>query len=125
PDEVRDLVADNEISAGHARTLLGLNDKEKYNEAIHLIITKELSVRDTEKLVKKMNNAKPAEAVAVTDKVEIDYRKELERRMTQRLGRKIVIKDKGKAKKLEISYEDNKDLEDLIVKLCGHNIFDN
>lgn len=125
PEDVKDLVADNEISAGHARTLLGLKDKEKYNEAIHLIITKELSVRDTEKLVKKMNNAKPAEVTVVTDKVEVDYRKELERRMTQRLGRKIAIKDKGKAKKLEISYEDNKDLEDLIIKLCGHNIFDN
>ena len=125
PEDVKDLVADDEISAGHARTLLGLKDKDKYNEAIHLIITKELSVRDTEKLVKKMNNAKPSEEVIVSDKVEVDYRKELERRMTQRLGRKISIKDKGKAKKLEISYEDNKDLEDLIVKLCGHNIFDN
>lgn len=125
PEEVKDLVADDEISAGHARTLLGLKDKDKLNEAIHLIITKELSVRDTEKLVKKMNTAKPAEQTAVTDKVEVDYRKELERRMTQRLGRKIAIKDKGKAKKLEISYEDNKDLEGLIVKLCGHNIFDN
>ena len=125
PEDVKDLVADNEISAGHARTLLGLKDKEKYNEAIHLIITKELSVRDTEKLVKKMNNAKPAEVAAVTDKVEVDYRKELERRMTQHLGRRISIKDKGKAKKLEISYEDNEDLEGLIVKLCGHNIFDN
>ncbi|MBR6514858.1 MAG: ParB/RepB/Spo0J family partition protein [Clostridia bacterium] len=125
PDDIKDLVAEDEISAGHARTLLGLKDKDKYNEAIHLIITKELSVRDTEKLVKKMNNAKPAEAIVVTDKVEVDYRRELERRMTQRLGRKIAIKDKGKAKKIEISYEDNRDLEDLIVKLCGHNIFDN
>lgn len=125
PEDVKDLVADNEISAGHARTLLGLKDKEKYNEAIHLIMTKDLSVRDTEKLVKKMNNAKPAEATAVNDKVEVDYRKELERRMTQHLGRRISIKDKGKAKKLEISYEDNEDLEGLIVKLCGHNIFDN
>ena len=125
PEDIKDLVADNEISAGHARTLLGLKDKDKYNEAIHLIITKELSVRDTEKLVKKMNSAKPVEVTVVKDKVEVDYRKELERRMTQRLGRKIAIKDKGKAKKIEISYEDNKDLEDLIVKLCGHNIFDN
>ncbi len=125
PDDVKDLVADNEISAGHARTLLALKNKEKYNEAIHLIITKELSVRDTEKLVKKMNNQKPAEETIVTEKVKVDYRKELERRMTQRLGRKIAIKDKGKAKKIEISYEDNEDLEDLIVKLCGHNIFDN
>lgn len=125
PEDVKDLVADNEISAGHARTLLGLKDKDKYNEAIHLIITKELSVRDTEKLVKKINNAKPAEETVVADKVEVDYRKELERRMSSRMGRKITIKDKGKAKKIEISYEDNKDLEGLIVKLCGHNIFDN
>lgn len=124
PEDVKDLVAEDEISAGHARTLLGLKDKDKYNEAIHLIITKELSVRDTEKLVKKMNNAKSAEETAVLDKVEVDYKKELERRMTARMGRKISIKDKGKAKKIEISYEDNKDLEDLIVKLCGHNIFD-
>ncbi len=124
PEEVKDLVADNEISAGHARTLLGLTDKDKYNDAIHLIITKELSVRDTEKLVKKMNTAASDETVEVKDKVEVDYKKELERRMTARMGRRITIKDKGKAKKLEIEYADNEDLEILINRICGANIFD-
>lgn len=124
PEDIKDLVAENEISAGHARALLALKDSDKYNEAVHAIITKELSVRDTEKLVKKMNTAKPEEEVKTADRVEVDYRKELERRMTSCLGRRISIKDKGKSKRIEIEYADNKDLDELIIKLCGHNIFD-
>lgn len=124
PDEIKDLVADEEISAGHARTLLGLKDKEKINEAVHQIITQELTVRETEKLIKKLNTEKPEAEETVTDRVEVDYKKELERRMTARMGRNIKIKDKGKSKSLVIEYADNEDLEALINKICGANIFD-
>ena len=124
PAEVKDMVANDDISAGHARTLLGLRDKGRIEEAAELIISKELTVRETEKLVKRLNNDKSAEETTSPDKVEVDYKKELERRMTARMGRRITIKDKGKAKKLEIEYTDNEDLEILINRICGSNIFD-
>ncbi len=124
PEDIKELVANEDISAGHARTLLGLGDKSKLNYAAELIMAKELTVRETEKLVKRLNSQKPEEEEPVTEKVAVDYKKELERRMTARMGRRISIKDKGKAKKLEIEYTDNEDLEELITKICGGNIFD-
>lgn len=124
PDEVKQMVAGGELSTGHAKVLLSVKDEALLTEAANTVISKELTVRDTEKLIKKLNSQKPAVDEIVSDKVEIDYTKELERRMTQRMGRRIAIKNKGKAKKIEIEYQDNEDLENLIDLICGSNIFD-
>lgn len=52
PEKVRDLVSDDFLSQGHARALLGINDKSKICDAADTVISKHLSVRETEKLVK-------------------------------------------------------------------------
>ena len=44
--------------------------------------------------------------------------------MTEKLGRKVAISGKGKVRKLEISFSDDKELDELVNKLCGANIFD-
>lgn len=125
PDEVMELVAACELSTGHAKVLLSIKDKDRLISAANTVIARELTVRDTEKLVKKLNSEKKSEEEASDcDEIVIDYTKELERRMSARMGRRIVIKNKGKAKKLEIEYQDNEDLEGLINLICGSNIFD-
>lgn len=125
PEEVKELVASFELSTGHAKVLLSIKDKDKLISAANTIIAKELTVRDTEKLVKKLNSEKAVEEQTSSEEIVIDYTKELERRMTARMGRRILIKNKGKAKKIEIEYQDNEDLESLINLICGSNIFDN
>ena len=93
--------------------------------AANTVIEKELTVRETEKLAKKLNSEKIAEETQDENKeLVIDYSIELERRMSARMGRRISIKNKGKAKKIEIEYQDNEDLETLINLICGSNIFD-
>lgn len=123
PEEVKEMVASDDISQGHARALLGLRDKDKISEAAKIIVSKELTVRDTEKLVKRLNSDKKEEN-NIEELPLVDYKKELERRMTARMGRQFRIKDKGKKKTLEIEYSDNEDLEELITSICGNNIFD-
>lgn len=125
PEEVKELVASFELSTGHAKVLLSIKDKDKLISAANTIIARELTVRDTEKLVKKLNSEKAVEEQTSSEEIVIDYTKELERRMTARMGRRILIKNKGKAKKIEIEYQDNEDLESLINLICGSNIFDN
>lgn len=125
PEEVKTLVANCELSTGHAKVLLSVKDKEKLISAANTVIERELTVRDTEKLVKKLNSEKEEkETEEATEEIKIDYTKELERKMTARMGRRISIKNKGKAKKIEIEYQDNEDLETLINLICGSNIFD-
>ena len=115
------------ISAGHARALLGLKDKDAIVDTAHKILIRSLSVRDTEDLVKKMNKLYDK---AINNKEEedanedliVDYAKDLERRAMTLTGKVIKIKNKGKMKSIEIEYVDNEDLEEILVKLCGKAI---
>ena len=126
PDEVLVLVKEGDLSAGHARALLALRRKEDIPALARLAADKELSVRALEKAVRLRNEeAKEAEKDAPQKDVPtIDYTAELARRMTTRMGRHVRIAGKGKNRKLEISFETDGDLEELVRTLCGENIFD-
>lgn len=123
PENVSDMVKNGTLSAGHARALLGLKDQSAIEFAAATVVSKNLSVRDTEMLVKKLNKKdRPSSEKDEPDFV--DYTAELAKKMTSRLGRKVIISGKGKKRKLEISFSDDSELEELISKLCGENIFD-
>ncbi len=126
PDEVMALVREGALSAGHARTLLGLKNPTRIIGAANTVVAKNLSVRETEALVKKLNRIEKEinEPKPVSDEPIVDYSKELARKMTEKLGRKVAISGKGKLRKLEISFSDDKELDELVNKLCGANIFD-
>ena len=121
------MLADGKISQGHAKVLLGLNDKSLINGAAEQIIAEDLSVRATEKLVKMLNTpVKEKKTPPKADEQRTVYLAELERRAQNELGRRIRIRDLGEGKsKLEIVYQSSEDLEELFRKLCGDSIFDN
>lgn len=127
-DEVLEMLKTGDISAGHARALLGLKDKEKVVDIAVQILDRSLSVRDTEDLVKKLNKlyekAQDTEVSVSTDEVVVDYIKDLESRAMSLTGKRIKINDKGKIKTIQVEYMDNEDLEELLVKLCGKKIID-
>lgn len=126
PDEVMALVKEGSLSAGHARTLLGLKNPTRIIGAANTVVTKNLSVRETEALVKKLNRIEKeiADPKVPKDEPIVDYSKELAKKMTEKLGKKVAISGKGKLRKLEISFSDDKELDELVNKLCGANIFD-
>ncbi|MBO5039588.1 MAG: ParB/RepB/Spo0J family partition protein [Clostridia bacterium] len=126
PDEVMALVKEGTLSAGHARTLLGLKNPTRMIGAANTVVTKNLSVRETEALVKKLNRIEKEinDPKPVDDEPIVDYSKELAKKMTEKLGKKVIISGKGKLRKLEISFSDDKELDELVNKLCGANIFD-
>lgn len=127
PEETLEMLADGRISQGHAKVLLGLNDKNLINGAAEQIIAEDLSVRATEKLVKMLNTpVKEKKTPPKADEQRTVYLAELERRAQNELGRRIRIRDLGEGKsKLEIDYQSSEDLEELLRKLCGDSIFDN
>lgn len=126
PDEVLPLVATGELSAGHARTLLGLNDKDLIPTLANRAIAEGLSVRALEAEVKKLN--KP---VVITTKptLPVDeqtavYMEQLERRAVELCGRRVKIKDMGVGKRrIEIDFDDTDDLSELLLTICGPDIF--
>lgn len=127
-DEVLEMLKTGDISAGHARALLGLKDKEKVVDIAVQILDRSLSVRDTEDLVKKLNKlyekALNTDEVTPPNDIVVDYIKDLENRAMSLTGKRIKINDKGKVKTIQVEYMDNEDLEELLVKLCGKKIID-
>lgn len=121
PREALDFVISGDLSAGHARALLSIKDRSIIPNAANTVIVKGMSVRETEKYAKRLNRP---EKPAPVPTAEVDYTAELERRMTAKLGRKVSISDTGKQKKLTLEFTDGEDLNALVVKLCGNNIFD-
>lgn len=125
PQSVLALVEDGALSYGHARALLPLCDKltaEELLEKAQYIIKEQLSVRDTEKLVKSVLDAP---APKEKDKVEESYYKQLERKISETMGRRVSISRDGKGGgKLALSYGGTEDLEVLLEKLCGKNFFE-
>lgn len=126
PDSVSTLVAEGKLSAGHARALLGLDDKDLIDQVALEVSEKELSVRETEELVRRLNKprvVKNPEVIEENDS-EPDYVAILEKKVRQTIGRRVKIVSGKRSKKLEIEFSDDRDLENLLTTLCGKSIFD-
>lgn len=125
PEEVLELVRTGGISAGHARALLGLKNPEQMLSLAQKIAEKELSVRDVEKTIRLLNY-EPQEPDAEETREQTQrrvYMKDLEHRAVSALGRKVRILKTPKKKVVELSYDDDADLEFLLSTICGREIF--
>lgn len=116
PEKVRKLIESGELSTGHAKVLLGINNPEKLEAAANQVVLRALSVRDTEKLVKILNTPSPEPVHIVRD---VDHTRALELKLQKHLGRTVKITEKGKRHSISIGYSDNEDLESLLKMLCG------
>ena len=124
PESVRKMIESGDLSAGHAKVLLAIPDADTLEKAAVQVVSRDLSVRDTEKLVKKLEEAAAEEE---EEKVvrDVDHTRALEVRIQKALGRTIKINEKGKNHAITIGYSDNEDLEKLLKILCGDTFFDN
>lgn len=117
-DKVQQMVIDDMITTGHARALLGIEDSDLQHATAQKIFDEKLSVRETEKLVKKIqheedktdqvneNKADPKMEVILHD---------LEERMKSILGTKVAINHKDTNKgKIEIEYYSMEELDRII-----------
>lgn len=113
-DQILDMLIDEEISSGHARTLLALDDPGQQVMVAEKIIKDQLSVRDTEKLVKSMNQ--PVKKVPKKElKNDFVYR-DMEEKLKQKIGTKVKINRKSENKgKIEIEYYSQDELEKIVA----------
>ena len=122
PPDVRSLVIARTLSAGHARALLGLLDREMMGILAEKAVENGYSVRDMEDEVRRANRlfakAEDTEPLA-PQTFHVDYAKELERKMISALGRKVKVCAKGAKKSLVLYFEDNDDLEGLLEQILG------
>ncbi|MBQ4113462.1 MAG: ParB/RepB/Spo0J family partition protein [Clostridia bacterium] len=127
PDDVLNMVQDGKLSMGHARAILGLTEEEKMLPLAQMTVERELSVREVETLVRKYNTVEEEIPEADEDHTATQrriYMKELEDRTRTALGRKVKIHETPRKKTVELSFEDDEDLENLLKTLAGQDFFD-
>lgn len=111
---VQQMVVDEMISTGHARTLLAIEDGEYQYTIAMRIFDEKLSVRETEKLMKDLQKPKKEKEKVNDTQMEIIYH-QLEEKIKAIVGTKVSIHHKGNQKgKIEIEYYSQSELERLI-----------
>ena len=126
PDEVLTLLRDGKITNGHARAILGLEDEEQMVILAQKTVEKELSVREVEATVRRLLAQKDIRIVEETGDNNAQrrvYMRDLERRAMDTLGRKVKINQTSKKKTVELTFDSDSDLEELLTLLCGKNFF--
>jgi ParB family chromosome partitioning protein len=114
PDEVRQALAEGQISEGHARALLALPTDQAQTAALQTILKQDLNVRQTEELVKRLNGHKPPRTSTSVVAPEISA---VEERLRGRFGTKVRLAQHGKAGRIIIHYYSQEELDALVDQL--------
>lgn len=128
PEDVIEMLKGDQLTAGHARALLGLEDEGNIVALAQKIVEKDLSVREVEMAVKKLNSMPEKTEIVDGDEVNATvmtriHLRELEKRSRESLGRKVKIVNTSKKKVVEIAFDSDEDLEALLTGVCGAEIF--
>lgn len=118
PDVVQKALLDREITEGHARALLGLNNPRAIESALRTVIFQKMTVRQTEELVNKLKGEKPA---AVTREDRSPDEKSLEEYIRANLSQKISVKigkDRSSGS-MTLYYGSEEEFQDLMIRLTG------
>lgn len=118
-EQIQDMLIQNLISSGHARALLSLEDKGLQLKAAKMILDGRLSVRETERLVKRLAKGTSSEEdekkEKTTDEALTLIYQNLEERMKTIMGTKVSIHNKDKNKgRIEIEYYSEAELERIV-----------
>ncbi len=121
PEQIRATILDETISMGHARALLGADTLYQQMDAWKTVISKKLSVRETEKLIKRLK--KPPSEPSPPTPDEIHFR-DLSENLSRNMGAKVQIVRRGQKGKVEIEFYGNDDLDRLITILNKASLTD-
>lgn len=119
PESVKTLLTNGDITSGHARALLSLENEELMEQAAQEIINNNLSVRETEKMVSLMiqENGNKTTEIVVKEKKDRrpQYYREVELSLSESFGRKVVVNQKSKnSGTLVLEFYGEEDLRELL-----------
>lgn len=116
PEEVQSWVADDRLSVGHAKAVLGLSTAEEQRLVAERVLKRNLTVRETEELVEEIKGTKSKASTDATGRAKGKTAQilSLEERLRQKLGTHVSIHHGRKKGRLEIEYYGNDDLQRLL-----------
>jgi len=115
PEEVRAEVASGRLTMGHARALVALGDAQAQRRTAREIISRGLSVRETESLVKKTTEPPPTPKTKTSDV----HTRAAEERLRFALGTRVRIVRKGEGGRIEVDFASEDELQRLYEQLTG------
>lgn len=121
PEPVLALVESGDLNTGAARALLPLKDDVLIRDAAHTVMSRGLNVRETERLVKRLTR-EAAGQERETDKngeAAVNYIEQIERELTEKLGRRVKIMQGKNKGRVEIEYYDQDDFERLYAAIAS------
>ena len=118
PQEIKDSLIAEKISMGHARALLGAGSEESQIYLLHIVLKKELSVRQTEQLVKKAKNEpqKFQKKISATEK---QFLEETCSMISNHIQSKVKIQKNGDKGKIEIKFKSKTEFQRLVDLLTN------
>ena len=119
-EKVRQMVIDGQLSTGHARALIPVDDLDEQYLLAQKVFDEKLNVRDTEKLVKNLGKTASRKKTATKSNPSIDaVYAEVSEKCKQALGTKVEVTSKGDGVGLiQIEFYNNDDLEKIIDRIC-------
>jgi len=121
PERVKVLLADGVLSEGHARALLGLPDDEAILQAAGVVVSRGLTVRQTEDLVRLLAEAQTGSAHETVEEDDPDRVKtrRLEEALREALGTKVALTRGRKGGRLVISFYSDEELQTIYERIVG------
>ncbi len=116
PEKLQNMIRSGELTAGHARAIMRIQDASQQQAAAEIIVKNQLSVRQAEQLCARLADERPkkdAPAVGIT----VNYLSDVEKALSGVLGHKVTIASGKKKGKIEIEYYGGDDLQALIDAL--------
>ncbi len=114
--EVKAALAEGKISEGHARALKALNTAKAQSAALRSILSRELNVRQSEELVRKLKGQKEKKSKKVESSPEIQH---IQDRLQDSLGTKVKVQHGAKGGRITLYYYSDEELNHLTDKLTG------
>ncbi|MBI3173328.1 MAG: ParB/RepB/Spo0J family partition protein [Chloroflexi bacterium] len=111
---VKQALVDGKITEGHARALLGLSSVRAQESALQTVVKLDMSVRQTEGLVKKLGGAKPSSKKKAGPSPDVN---DIEQRLRASLGTKVALRHGKKGGTVTIHYYSDEELDALLGKL--------
>lgn len=119
PEQIKNSIMEGTLSMGHARALLAIESSAQQNMTFRTVVSKRLSVRETENLIKRLKEKKKKSDHDATTS-EQRYYSSLSDDLSRRFGTKVQIKRRGQRGMMAFEFYSNDDLDRLLNLLMKH-----
>lgn len=118
PESIQEAVANEEISAGHAKALLAIDDPLTLEHLLRQVISGDLSVRETERLVQRSADAPRRTRVAGTQSADPAV-SAVESSLRRALGTRVELARRGETGRIVISFNSDEELNSILERIIG------